>query len=118
MTRAIRAHGGDRAGDGDGCGGCRASVPPAYATASAAGKVLESSGVYPAETFYNWPGRCVQIRAFSGLAWKTHVSVATREIAKIRNCSESRPGRPGSPGRGRASGVIRGRASMRNAPIN
>src|SRR5215510_4838435 len=42
--------------------------------------------------FYNWPGRCAQIRAFSGLRWKTHVVEVARRIAKKRNCSESTSG--------------------------
>jgi hypothetical protein len=39
--------------------------------------------------FYNWPGRCREMRAFSGLRWKTHVLDGASEIAKKRNCSES-----------------------------
>ena len=39
-------------------------------------------------------GRCVEIRAYSGLPWKTHVSDAATEMAKMRiqNNSESPQG--------------------------
>jgi hypothetical protein len=40
--------------------------------------------------FYNWSGRCTEMRAFSGSAWKTHVLDGASKIAEIRNCSESR----------------------------
>src|SRR5262245_44450065 len=92
MMRAIRAHAVDRAGDGDGCGGRRASRAPACATASAAGNLLGIEKLL--RVFYKSAGRCVEIQAFSGVRWKTHVLAATREIAKIRNCSESMPGGP------------------------
>jgi hypothetical protein len=39
--------------------------------------------------FYNWPGRCREMRAFSGSAWKTHVLDGASKIAEIRSCSES-----------------------------
>jgi hypothetical protein len=38
--------------------------------------------------FYNRPGRCREMRAFSGLHWKTHALGEASEIAKKRNCSE------------------------------
>jgi hypothetical protein len=44
----------------------------------------------PKNMFYNWPGRCREMRAFSGSAWKTHVLDRAMGIAEIRNCSESR----------------------------
>src|SRR5262245_55301096 len=40
--------------------------------------------------FYNRAGPCTEMRAFSGLRWKTHVLDGASEIAKRRNCSESR----------------------------
>src|SRR5262249_52329760 len=43
----------------------------------------------PKNMFYNWPGRCREMRAFSGSAWKTHVLDGASKIAEIRNCSES-----------------------------
>ena len=39
--------------------------------------------------FYNRAGPCTEMRAFSGLRWKTHVLDGASEIAKRRNCSES-----------------------------
>jgi hypothetical protein len=39
--------------------------------------------------FYNRSGRWTEMRAFSGLRWKTHVLDGASEIAKKRNCSES-----------------------------
>jgi hypothetical protein len=41
------------------------------------------------EMFYNRADRCVKMRAFSGLRWKTHVFDGASKIAEIRNCSES-----------------------------
>ena len=39
--------------------------------------------------FYNREGPCTEMRAFSGLRWKTHVLDGASKIAEIRNCSES-----------------------------
>jgi hypothetical protein len=36
--------------------------------------------------FYNCPDRCAEMRAFSGLRWKTHVLDGASEIAKKRKC--------------------------------
>jgi hypothetical protein len=36
----------------------------------------------PENVFYNCPDRCTEMRAFSGLRWKTHVLGEASEIAK------------------------------------
>jgi hypothetical protein len=38
------------------------------------------------KVFYNCPGRCMEMQAFSGLRWKTHVLDGASEIAKKRKC--------------------------------
>src|SRR5262249_35125295 len=39
---------------------------------------------------YNRAGPCTEMRAFSGVRWKTHVSTTASETAKRGICSESR----------------------------
>jgi hypothetical protein len=48
----------------------------------------EIAAIEGLSVFYNRPGRCREMRAFSGLHWKTHVLGEASEIAKKRNCSE------------------------------
>ena len=62
--------------------------------------------------FYNWPGRYAEIRAFSGLRWKTHVPDRAMKIAEIRNCSESGE----AVGPSRASRLHRLRIAHRDGP--
>src|ERR1700745_667263 len=43
----------------------------------------------PKNMFYNWPGRCREMRAFSGSAWETHVLDGASKIPQTRHCFES-----------------------------
>jgi hypothetical protein len=57
-----------------------------FSAAASLGTVIAAD--VPKILFYNCSGRCREMRAFSGLRWKTHVLGEASEIAKTRNCSE------------------------------